>query len=378
MTPKDRITAAFRNEKPDRVPVSPELWDVIPFRVSGRPFYEFSGTSFGKTPLWKAQLDAYRFFGCEAWVPVEPCPSKRQNDMVESRSTFVNEGLIQTEVVYKTSKGDLHETKHSCFDYDLWSIKRAVKDIFEDIPGLEEYFFDDPEALDYSVIEKAYEETGDYGICEGIIGNTFYEFLTFFREGGAVQVIFDLYEHPEYFRDVQKKYIEYLAGIAEETCLKTSVDGIFLNCGSSTLDIIGPELFREWDIPVIKAVGEVAKMYDKIYHYHLHGKGRKMLDDIVDAGVNMICPLETPDNGDFVLKEVKTVFGDKLALKGGIDPFMLRDKGIEEIDRMVKDCIEAASKGGGYTLATGDGVLSETPFENILLLVEAAKRYGVY
>ena len=196
--------------------------------------------------------------------------------------------------------------------------------------------------------------------------------------GGAVQVIFDLYEHPDFFRDVQKKYIAYLTGIAEETCRKTSVDGIFLNCGSSTLDIIGPELFRVWDIPVIKAVGEVAKRHDKIYHYHLHGKGRKLLDDIVDAGVNMICPIETPDNGDFVLKEVKTSFGGQLALKGGIDPFLLRDMDLGEIDRIVKDCIEAAAEGGGYILATDDGVLSETPFENIHFLVEASKRYGVY
>ncbi len=200
MTPKDRITAAFRNEKPDRVPVSPELWDVIPYRVSGRPFYEFSGTSFGKTPLWKAQLDAYKYFECEAWVPVEPGPSKRQQGMVESKSYFINDDTIRTDVVYKTSKGDLYETKYSCFDYDLWSKESAVKDVFEDIPKLEDFFFDDPEALDYSEIERAYNETGDYGICEGIIGNTFYEFLTFFREGGAVQVIFDLHENRDYFK----------------------------------------------------------------------------------------------------------------------------------------------------------------------------------
>ena len=64
MTPKERITLAFKNKKPDRVPVSPELWDVIPIKVSGRPFYEYSQTSFGKLPLWQAQLEAYKFFNC--------------------------------------------------------------------------------------------------------------------------------------------------------------------------------------------------------------------------------------------------------------------------------------------------------------------------
>ena len=378
MTQKDRITAAFRNEKPDRIPVSPELWDVIPYRVSGRPFYEFTGTSFGKTPLWKAQLEAYRYFGCEAWIPVEAGPSPRQKDMVESRSYFINDEIIQTDVRYVTSRGELFETKHSCFDYDLWSIRRAVRDVFEDIPRLEEYIFEDPAALDYTEIDRACEETGDSGICEGIVGNTFFELLTFFREGGAVQVILDLFEQPDYFRTVQEKYINYCVGVAEQICLKTRAEGIFLNCGSSTLDIIGPDLFRAWDVPIIKAVGEVARHFDKIYHYHLHGKGRKLLDDIVDAGVTMICPLETPEHGDFILKEVKETFGGRLALKGGVDPFLLRDLPLEDIEKIVISCIEDAGPGGGYTLATGDGVLRETPFENISFLVEAAKRHGRY
>ncbi|MBU4450159.1 MAG: hypothetical protein KKE35_02575 [Actinobacteria bacterium] len=141
MTSRERITKAFRNEIPDRVPVSPELWDVIPIRVSGRPFYEVGGTSFAKIPLWKAQLDAYQFFDCEAWIPVEPGITERQKKMVDVNSFFVNPDLIQTEIVYKTSKGNMKEVKHSVFDYDLWSIERLVKNLFEDMPKLKEFFF---------------------------------------------------------------------------------------------------------------------------------------------------------------------------------------------------------------------------------------------
>lgn len=378
MTPKDRITAAFRNEKPDRVPVSPELWDVIPIKVSGRPFYEFGGTSFGITPLWQAQLDAYRFFGCEAWIPVEPGPSKKQTEMVQSKSAFIDSDSIKTDVLYKTSKGELKEIKHSCFDFDLWSAEQPVEDIYRDFPIIEDCFFEDPENLDYSTINEAYDKTADSGICEGIVGNTFFEFLTLYRKGGAVQVIFDLHEHPDFFRELRDKYMRHLVGIAEEICLRTEVDGIFVNCGSATLTVTGPSLFNEWDIPVIEAVGNVAKKYGRVFHYHLHGRGRILLDCLVNSEVNMLCPLENPPKGDFDLAEVKKTFGDRLALKGGIDPFVLRDTSKEELEKMVKYCIESASGNGGYTLATGDGVLKETPFENIRYLVELTEKYGVY
>jgi uroporphyrinogen decarboxylase len=379
MTPKERITTAFRNKKPDRIPVSPELWDVIPIKVSGRPFYEIGATSFGKIPLWNAQLDAYRYFNCEAWIPVEPLPSNRQKSMLDSKSYFVNPELIRTDNLYKTSKGFMKEVKHSVYDYDLWPIEKPVKNLFEDMPKLEEYYFDDPSRLDFSEILKAYEKTGDSGICEGIIGNTFFEFITQYKEGGAVQVLLDLNDYPDYFKPIRDRYIDYMAGIAEEIVKNINVDGIFINCGTSSLDTISPNLFTKWDLPLFERLGRVAKENNKIFHYHLHGMGRALLDDLVRAGVSLICPLEGPPRGDFDLAEVKKKFGDRLALKGNIDPFFpLRDGTIEDVERKAIECIKIAGKNGGFVLSSGDGVLKETPFENIFAMVEVGKKYGKY
>jgi uroporphyrinogen decarboxylase len=378
VTPKERIVTAFRNRKPDRVPVSPELWDAIPIRVSGKPFYEMSATSFGSIPLWKAQLDAYRFFGCEAWIPVEPGPSQRQQSMLQAVSRFVHKGLIRTDVAYRGERRTLHEVKHSSYDYDLWSTDPPVRDLFRDLPVIEEYFFEDPTALDYSEISRAWTETADSGICEGIVGNSFFEFLTLFRSGGAVQVILDLHDYPDRFEDLRDRYAVFLAGIAEEICRRDKAEGLFLNCGSSTLTVISPPFFRKWDIPVIKAVSDVVHRYDKIFHYHLHGKGRALLDDLADAGVTMLCPLEDPPKGDFLLQEVKANFGERMALKGGIDPFLLRDGKPEAIEERVRRCIDEAGTGGGYTLGTGDGVLRETDFDRIRSLVRVARQYGTY
>lgn len=376
MTPKERITLAFQNKKPDRVPVSPELWDVIPIKVSGRPFYEFSATSFGKFPLWKAQLEAYKFFECEAWIPVEPGPSERQKSMVSANSYFINPDLIQTDIIYKTSKGNLKEVKHSVFDYDMWSLKRPIEDLFTDMPKYEEYFFDDPSNLDYETINEAYKETGNYGICEGIVGNTFFEFLTLAREGGAVQVIFDLNDNPQFFKPIMERYVDYLSEIAESIIKNTKVDGIFLNCGSSVLTVISPEMFKKWDLPLIEKIGKIAKKYNKIFHYHLHGKGRAFIDDLVNSGVNMICPFEKPPRGDFDIIEIKQKYKDNLAVKGNIDPFFLEKASAQEIEDEVKKLITSIGKDGGFTLASGDGVLKNTPFENIKAMVDACKKYG--
>jgi uroporphyrinogen decarboxylase len=130
---------------------------------------------------------------------------------------------------------------------------------------------------------------------------------------------------------------------------------------------------------MLESVGKVAAKHGKIFHYHLHGKGRALLDDIVNAGVNMICPLEQYPMGDFNLKEVKARFGDRLALKGNINPFFpLRGGNPENVEKAVIECIDSAAEGGGFTLSSADGVLGDTPFENIFAMVEAGKRYGRY
>ena len=50
---------------PDRVPVSPDISNMVPCRLTGKPFWGIY--LHGDPPLWKAHLDANRRFGLDAW-----------------------------------------------------------------------------------------------------------------------------------------------------------------------------------------------------------------------------------------------------------------------------------------------------------------------
>ena len=75
-----------------------------------------------------------------------------------------------------------------------------------------------------------------------------------FREGGAVQVILDLNDYPDLFTPIQKRYIDYLSAITEEIIIGTNVEGVFLNCGTASLNTISPSLFKKWDFPLLEAI----------------------------------------------------------------------------------------------------------------------------
>jgi uroporphyrinogen-III decarboxylase len=50
----------------------------------------------------------------------------------------------------------------------------------------------------------------------------------------------------------------------------------------------------------------------------------------------------------------------------------------KEIIGRTVESIEGAASRGGFMLATGDGVLRETDFDHIQLLVETAEKHGRY
>ncbi|NLF01465.1 MAG: hypothetical protein GX601_10865, partial [Anaerolineales bacterium] len=65
MTPRERMLIAMTNGQPDRVPVAPDISNMIPAKLTSKPFWEIY--YFGDPPLWKAYIDAVKHFGIDGW-----------------------------------------------------------------------------------------------------------------------------------------------------------------------------------------------------------------------------------------------------------------------------------------------------------------------
>jgi uroporphyrinogen-III decarboxylase len=105
-----------------------------------------------------------------------------------------------------------------------------------------------------------------------------------------------------------------------------------------------------------------------------------VLGDLADAGVDLVDPLERPPGGDVTdLAAVKREHGGRLALRGNVHAHEVLLRGTTaDVERQVRECLAAAAPGGGYILATGDGAILGTPFENLDAMAAAGKRWGGY
>ncbi len=60
ITPRERLLACLRREIPDCVPVCPDISNMVPCRLTGKPFWDIY--AFKDPPLWKAHIHALNKF----------------------------------------------------------------------------------------------------------------------------------------------------------------------------------------------------------------------------------------------------------------------------------------------------------------------------
>ncbi|MBA7483626.1 hypothetical protein ES707_19143 [subsurface metagenome] len=377
MTPRERMLTAYRHELPDRVPVSPEIWDATAIAVSGRPFHELIGP-FTKMPWWQTQLRAFEYFDCDAWIIASVGESPRENVKTTSKSEFIDKETIETDTTYRTPLGDLHMVSRTTPSYGGWAIEHPVKNFPDDMQVYEQIFF--KESFDGSAINKTLQGVGEKGLVTPMVGELFTSFLGSVREGGMVETIYDLCDHEDYCRELHRRYVEYVIRQTEFVLEKTRAQAIFAYSGYSGPPIVSPDMYRRWDKPVLEAIGKICREKDVPLHLHQHGHLLSIIEDIIDAGINVVCPLLPPPQGDVAdLGEVKKLYGDKIVLKGNVDPIKVLLNGTPgDVEREVRNCISAAARGGGFILGTADSTVAGTPFENIHAFARAGKKYGKY
>lgn len=134
------------------------------------------------------------------------------------------------------------------------------------------------------------------------------------------------------------------------------------------------EVIKPYHKEIFKFIHEQADV--KIL-LHSCGSIYPLIDDLIDAGVDILNPVQTRAK-DMDPIRLKENFGNRIIFWGGIDeqhvlPYGTRQEIFAEVEKM----IGIMSVNGGYILAPGHNIQEDTPPENIIAMFEAAKKYRV-
>ena len=319
--PRERVRLALRSQEPDRVPIDLDGWAT----------YFTEG--------------AYR--NLLGYLKIEEEPKINDWFLVSG----INESILQRFGVDFRRVGlgapdgfQIRSYPDECWD-DEWGIrkrrvahhsKRAGKTVFYSemidpplaeatIDDLETYPWPDPEdpGRYRGLAEKAkhLHQTTDYALVASAIGNGIFEQAQALR--GFQKFFEDLLINQEFASRLIDRILNVQIAVFDRYL---SIVGPYVEMvetsddyGMQTGPLISPSLYREMLQPAHKRLNRFIKeRTDAKIYLHSCGSIVDVLDDLLDAGVDVINPVQPRAKGmDSV--QLKSRFGDRVVFHGGVD-----------------------------------------------------------
>jgi uroporphyrinogen decarboxylase len=147
--------------------------------------------------------------------------------------------------------------------------------------------------------------------------------------------------------------------------------------GMNTGPLIGPKTYQKLFKPRHKVLCNYVKMNSKMHTYlHSCGSIYKLIPDLIDAGFEILNPVQTNSRGmsPHILK--KEFGADVTFWGGGADTRSILNRGTPtQVKEHVRENIEILSPGGGFIFNTIHNILPDVPPENIISMFEAIDEY---
>lgn len=377
MTSRERIRAVLHGELPDCVPCCPDISNMVPCRLTGKPFWDIY--AFQDPPLWKAHIDALKRFDIDGgfelydFGPMDPVTGHepaveervvhRYDDgrFVTRRFNLANESWAPTVVVYAADNPPATKVKPATI-----GLPEAPTE-WEPLTGVKEW----PKGFELWKLIRA--ELGEQGVLGQKSGMT----TCFIHDPDDVYAHFD---HPEQFREKARRMIETVEHRMDAIAALHPKPDFLLCGGSGSLMFTTPDVWRELALPVLKKTTALAKDLGIPTHVHSCGPEKELVAMAAEeTDLTIIDPLEVPPMGDCDLAELKKRFGSKIVLKGNLHTTETMLKGsATDVRAASRKAIDDAGAGGGFILSTGDQCGRDTPDENLQAMIETARTYGRY
>jgi MtaA/CmuA family methyltransferase len=346
MNALDRTLKALTMQECDRISVNPEIDYSYAAKLSGIPVDKcFTDEDIHAEALERV-FDIHDVDG----LYVNLCLSK---DIITRRKQ-TGDGLLVTDAcgiewkVGENDVGSVYQNSIQSLDDERLITENPIK------IGIVNTF---------RKIKKEYKEK--YAIIPGITG-PFSQVVFLY---GFMQTLVSMLDEEEKLKEVIEARVPHAIKWADEL-IEDGAKVVWIGEGAASSSVISPGQYLEFVYPYQKMLVEHIKKRGAYTIIHVCGDINKSIRYIAGTGAECL-------DIDYMvdLADAKEAVGDRLCLKGNINPAELMSFNTNQVYNLSKEKIDIFGNKG-FILSTGCLVCRDTPKENIDAMVQASFDLG--
>lgn len=181
------------------------------------------------------------------------------------------------------------------------------------------------------------------------------------------------YEQPELMEDILNTITNTAYQVLDRISDKLVIDNLSVHedMAGKSGPLIGPSLVTQYIKPYYRKIWDMLSAKGtKLFAMDSDGNMTHVIDAFIDCGINVMYPAEPGAGMDIV--ELRKQYGNKLAFKGGIDKYVLRqDK--EAIKKELEYKMQPLMQQGGVVFGIDHRIPNGTSIENYRYYVDFAR-----
>lgn len=244
---------------------------------------------------------------------------------------------------------------------------------------INDYPWPDPEWIDVSKIkEEAQKHKNQYAILGGDWSAFWHDAIDLL---GMENLLIKMCTEPDLVGLLLEKITSYYLAVNRRIfeAANDEIDIFFIgnDFGGQTGPLMSPEMFEQFIFPHLKQLVEVGHNFGLKVQMHCCGGVYELIPLMIKTGLDALHALQ-PDCNGMDLPRLKSEFGGKLILNGGIDSKqVLIDGSVDYVKEETIKVLDIMTSSGGYIAgASHDTILEETPVENVLAMFDTITNYN--
>jgi len=345
LTPKERYLAVLSRERPDRLPMDYWATEEATQKVIKALGCSNVWEMFERLHIDRVVAVSPRYVG----PPIDP-----GYDVYGCRYKDVDYGTgVYSECVY-----------HPLAQYN------SIEEVEDN------YTWPTADWFDYSLIPDQVKGKELYPIQGG--GSE--PFLIYKDLRGMEQAYMDLVINPDLVHYCLDRLFDFCyentLRIYETIPGQVDISYIAEDFGSQESLLISPRVIKEFFIPRMKRMIDLAHQAGAYAFFHSDGAIREIIPDMIEAGIDVLNPIQWRCKR-MDREELKRDFGDQVIFHGGVDnQYTLAFGSVEQVREEVMYNIQVLGEGGGYILAPCHNIQAVSPPENVVAMYETGYEYG--